>query len=120
MKRMVDRLLVENYRRRAQSDAGRGHGRIDGRTPPRGPENSLCVGTGRLAPSNANQVAQACKIIEGLGLEISTPDKREILELRGGDRVVFDWRSRRSLFRSQEAGSAAGGPGDATIGRSAP
>jgi hypothetical protein len=109
MKRMVDRLLVENYRRRALG--GHLHAVL---------ENSLCVGTGWLAPSNANQVAQACKIIEGLGLEISTPDKREILELRGGDRVVFDWRSRRSLFRSQEAGSAAGGPGDATIGRSAP
>jgi uncharacterized protein (DUF849 family) len=30
------------------------------------------------------------KIIEGLGLEVATPDEaREILELKGGDRVAF-------------------------------
>jgi uncharacterized protein (DUF849 family) len=30
------------------------------------------------------------QIIEGLGLELATPDEaREILELKGGDRVAF-------------------------------
>ena len=33
---------------------------------------------------------QVRKIIEGLGLEVATPDEaREILELKGGDRVAF-------------------------------
>ena len=36
------------------------------------------------------QVTTARQIIEGLGLEIATPDEaREILELKGGDRVNF-------------------------------
>ena len=40
--------------------------------------------------SNAEQVTQARQIIEGLGLEVATPDEaREILELKGGDKVAF-------------------------------
>jgi uncharacterized protein (DUF849 family) len=32
----------------------------------------------------------ARKIIEGLGMEVATPDEaREILELKGGDKVAF-------------------------------
>ena len=43
-----------------------------------------------LARSNAEQVQKARQIIEGLGLEIATPDDaREILELKGPDRVAF-------------------------------
>ncbi len=35
-------------------------------------------------------MTQVRKIIEDLGLEIATPDEaREILELKGGDRVAF-------------------------------
>jgi uncharacterized protein (DUF849 family) len=35
-------------------------------------------------------VTQVRKIIEGLGLEIASPDEaREILQLKGGDKVVF-------------------------------
>jgi uncharacterized protein (DUF849 family) len=55
-----------------------------------GLEDSLWVGPGQLAPSNAAQVTQARKILEGLGLEVATPDEaREILSLKGGDKVGF-------------------------------
>jgi uncharacterized protein (DUF849 family) len=55
-----------------------------------GLEDSLWVGAGQLAPSNAAQVLQVRKIIEGLGLEAATADEaREILSLKGGDRVGF-------------------------------
>jgi uncharacterized protein (DUF849 family) len=41
-----------------------------------------------MAASNAEQVTLARKIIEGLGLEIATPDEaREILDLKGGDKL---------------------------------
>ena len=47
-------------------------------------------GPGRLAGSNAEQVRALRQIIEGLGLSVATPDEaREILELKGGDRVAF-------------------------------
>jgi uncharacterized protein (DUF849 family) len=55
-----------------------------------GLEDSLWIGRGKLAESNAEQVRLARQIIEGLGLEIATPDDaREILELKGADRVAF-------------------------------
>lgn len=38
----------------------------------------------------ADQVRMVRKMIEGLGLEIATPDEaREILSLKGGDQVGF-------------------------------
>ena len=55
-----------------------------------GLEDSLWLGRGRLAESNAAQVRQVRQIIEGLGLEVATPDEaREILSLKGADRVGF-------------------------------
>jgi uncharacterized protein (DUF849 family) len=55
-----------------------------------GLEDSLWIGPGKLAESNAAQVTQARQIIEGLGYQIATPDEaREILELKGGDKVAF-------------------------------
>jgi uncharacterized protein (DUF849 family) len=55
-----------------------------------GLEDSLWIGAGRMAESNAQQVRQVRKIIEGLGLEIATPDEaREILQLKGADKVAF-------------------------------
>jgi uncharacterized protein (DUF849 family) len=43
-----------------------------------------------LAESNAQQVTRVRKIIEGLGLEVASPDEaREILALKGGDKVNF-------------------------------
>ena len=55
-----------------------------------GLEDSLWAGPSRFATSNAEQVHSVRQIIEGLGLEIATPDEaREILSLKGGDRVGF-------------------------------
>jgi uncharacterized protein (DUF849 family) len=55
-----------------------------------GLEDSLWLGPGKLAESNAAQVRAARGIIEGLGLEVATPDEaREILALKGGANVAF-------------------------------
>lgn len=55
-----------------------------------GLEDSLWIGRGKLAGSNAAQVRQVRQIVEGLGLEIATPDEaRAILQLKGADRVAF-------------------------------
>jgi uncharacterized protein (DUF849 family) len=55
-----------------------------------GLEDSLWIGPGKLAVSNAQQVKQVRQIVEGLGLTIATPDDaREILALKGGDKVAF-------------------------------
>ena len=55
-----------------------------------GLEDSLWAGKGRLAQSNAEQVRSVRQIIEGLGLQIATPeDARRILQLRAATR----WRS---------------------------
>src|SRR5947207_2170729 len=49
-----------------------------------GLEDSLWIGPGKLAETNAQQVTAARQIIEGLGLEIATPDEaREMLKLKG-------------------------------------
>jgi uncharacterized protein (DUF849 family) len=55
-----------------------------------GLEDSLYIGKGELATSNAQQVAKIRRILEDLSLEIATPtEAREILKLKGGDRVGF-------------------------------
>ena len=55
-----------------------------------GLEDSLYIGRGKLARSNAEQVAKIRRILEELSLEIATPDEaREILKLKGADRVGF-------------------------------
>ncbi len=55
-----------------------------------GLEDSLYIGKGKLATSNAEQVRKIRTIIEELGLEIATPNEaREMLALKGGDRVGF-------------------------------
>jgi uncharacterized protein (DUF849 family) len=55
-----------------------------------GLEDSLYLGKGELAKSNAEQVAKIRRILEELSLEIATPtEAREILKLKGGDRVGF-------------------------------
>jgi len=96
MRRTADRLFGrENYRWSvlgagrnqmpvaAMSAAMGGNVRV-------GLEDSLWLGRGKLAESNAAQVRQARQIIEGLGLEIATPDEaRETLELKGADKVAF-------------------------------
>ncbi|MDT1064166.1 3-keto-5-aminohexanoate cleavage protein [Paracoccus sp. CPCC 101403] len=95
MKRTADRLFGDNYRWSvlgagknqmaiaAMAAAMGGHVRV-------GLEDSLWNGPGRLAQSNAEQVARARQIIEGLGLEIATADEaREILALKGPETVAF-------------------------------
>ncbi|HWL58310.1 MAG TPA: 3-keto-5-aminohexanoate cleavage protein [Paracoccus sp. (in: a-proteobacteria)] len=55
-----------------------------------GLEDSLYIGRGKLATSNAEQVAKIRRIVEELGLEVATPaEAREILALKGADRVNF-------------------------------
>ena len=53
-------------------------------------EDSLFISRGKLASSNAEQVRKIRRIVEDLGCEVATPDEaREILALKGGDRVKF-------------------------------
>jgi uncharacterized protein (DUF849 family) len=55
-----------------------------------GLEDSLYIGRGQLASSNAEQVEKAVRILEEMGREIATPDEaREMLGLKGGDAVKF-------------------------------
>ena len=55
-----------------------------------GLEDSLYLGKGELAPTNASQVTKIRRIMEDLSLEIATPDEaREMLNLKGGDQVDF-------------------------------
>ena len=55
-----------------------------------GLEDSLYIAKGKLASSNAEQVSKIRRILEDLSLEIATPaEAREILHLKGGDRVGF-------------------------------
>ena len=55
-----------------------------------GLEDSLWLGRGQLASSNAEQVAKARRMLEELGLQVATPnDAREMLKLKGGRNVGF-------------------------------
>ena len=55
-----------------------------------GLEDSLFIGKGELATSNAQQVRKVRTIVESLGLEVATPAQaRERLALKGGDQVGF-------------------------------
>ena len=55
-----------------------------------GLEDSLYIGKGELAKSNAEQVDKIRGIIENLGLVVATPDEaRERLALKGVDQVKF-------------------------------
>ena len=95
MKRTADRLFGDQYKWSvlgagknqlaiaAQAAAMGGNVRV-------GLEDSLWAGKGKLATSNAEQVRMVRQIIEGLGRSIATPDEaREILSLKGGDKVAF-------------------------------
>ncbi|MEO0677893.1 MAG: 3-keto-5-aminohexanoate cleavage protein, partial [Pseudomonadota bacterium] len=55
-----------------------------------GLEDSLFISRGKLAESNAQQVAKVRRVIEELGSEVASPaEAREMLDLKGGDRVAF-------------------------------
>ena len=95
MKRTADRLFGDDYRWSvlpagrsqmpigAQSAAMGGHVRV-------GLEDSLWDGPGQLAKTNAVQVQRMRAILEGMSLEVATPDDaRQILQLKGGNNVAF-------------------------------
>ena len=55
-----------------------------------GLEDSLYLGPGVRAKSNADQVRKICRILEELSFEIATPsDAREMLHLKGAEKVHF-------------------------------
>lgn len=95
MKRTADRLFGDAYQ---WSVLGAGRNQLPiaamavsmGGNLRVGLEDSLWIGPGQLAKTNAEQVRAARKIIEGLGLDIATPDDaREMLQLKGADKVNF-------------------------------
>ena len=95
MKRTADRLFGDSYR---WSVLGAGRNQMPiaamaaamGGNVRVGLEDSLWLGKGRLAESNATQVRQVRQIIDGLGLDVASPEEaREILALKGGDKVAF-------------------------------
>jgi uncharacterized protein (DUF849 family) len=95
MKRTADRLFGADYRWSVLG-AGRNQMAIAAMSAAMGGnvrvglEDSLWIGPGQLAKSNAEQVTKVRQIIEGLGLSIATPDEaREILALKGADKVAF-------------------------------
>ena len=95
MRRTADRLFGDAYQ---WSILGAGRhqtnlvtmGAIMGGNVRVGLEDSLYIGKGKLAKSNAEQVAKIRRIIEELSLEVATPDEaRKMLDLKGGDQVAF-------------------------------
>jgi uncharacterized protein (DUF849 family) len=55
-----------------------------------GLEDSLWLGRGQLAKSNAEQVGKARRLLEELGLVVATPDDaRQMLKLKGARNVAF-------------------------------
>jgi 3,5-dioxohexanoate:acetyl-CoA acetone transferase len=55
-----------------------------------GLEDSIYVGKGKLAESNAAQVKRIRTILENLSLEVaSAQEARMMLDLKGGDQVAF-------------------------------
>jgi len=95
MKRTADRLFGDAYRwsvlgaGRAQMPIAAMAAAMGGNVRV-GLEDSLWIGPGRLATSNAEQVRKVRQIIEGLGLEVASPaEARAILALKGGDAVAF-------------------------------
>jgi uncharacterized protein (DUF849 family) len=95
MKRTADRLFGDQYQ---WSVLGAGRNQLPiatqsvalGGNVRVGLEDSLWIGPGRLAESNAQQVRAVRQVIEGLGLEVASPDEaREMLQLKGGDKVNF-------------------------------
>jgi len=96
MRRTADRLFGRDTYRWSVLGAGRNQMPIAaiaaamGGNVRVGLEDSLWIGPGKLAHSNAQQVRQVRRIVEGLGRDIATPDEaREILALKGADKVAF-------------------------------
>ena len=95
MKRIADKLFGDSYAWSILA-AGRHQlplvsmGAIMGGNVRVGLEDSLWIGRGKLATSNADQVSAIRAIVENLSLEIASPDEaRAMLALKGGDAVAF-------------------------------
>jgi uncharacterized protein (DUF849 family) len=95
MKQTADRLFGEDYRwsvlaaGRAQIPFATQAAMMGGNLRV-GLEDNLYIARGKLASSNAEQVAKIRRIVEELGYVAATPaETREILGLKGADRVNF-------------------------------
>jgi uncharacterized protein (DUF849 family) len=95
MRRIADKLFGDQYRWSVLA-AGRHQlgfvttAAIMGGNVRVGLEDSLYVGKGQLAKSNAEQVRRIRIILENLSLEVASPkEAREALALKGGDQVGF-------------------------------
>lgn len=95
MKRTADRLFGDDYQ---WSILGAGRNQIplasmglaQGSNVRVGLEDSLWIGPGELAQSNADQVTKVRQVIEGLSLDVATPDEaRAMLQLKGSEQVEF-------------------------------
>jgi uncharacterized protein (DUF849 family) len=95
MKRTADRLFGNDY---VWSILGTGRSQIplatigtaQGSNVRVGLEDSLWIGPGKLAESNADQVGKIREVLHGLSLEIATPNEaRQILALKGANEVNF-------------------------------
>jgi len=95
MKRTADRLFGDAY---LWSVLGAGRNQmfvaamsaVMGGNVRVGLEDSLWLGRGTLAKTNAEQVGKIRRILEELGLQVATPDEaREMLKLKGGRNVAF-------------------------------
>jgi uncharacterized protein (DUF849 family) len=93
MRRTADRLFGDQYE---WSVLGAGRNQLTiaalsasmGGNVRVGLEDSLWLGPGQLAESNAAQVRAARTMLEAMGLAIASPaDAREMLALKGGDRI---------------------------------
>ncbi|MBL8671042.1 MAG: 3-keto-5-aminohexanoate cleavage protein [Alphaproteobacteria bacterium] len=95
MRRIADKLFGRDYHWSILA-AGRHQlpfvtqGAIMGGNVRVGLEDSLWLGKGALAKSNAEQVARVVQILKGLSLDVAKPaEARKMLGLKGGDRVKF-------------------------------
>jgi uncharacterized protein (DUF849 family) len=95
MKHTADRLFGDQY---LWSILGAGRhqmglvtmGALMGGNVRVGLEDSIYVGKGQLAKSNAQQVAKIRRILEDLSMEIATPaEARKMLQLKGAANVAF-------------------------------
>ncbi|HWL27533.1 MAG TPA: 3-keto-5-aminohexanoate cleavage protein [Burkholderiaceae bacterium] len=95
MRRTADRLFGDDYQ---WSILGAGRNQIPlatmgaamGSNVRVGLEDSLWIGPGQLASSNAEQVSRMRTILEALNLDIATPDEaRSMLQLKGASQVAF-------------------------------
>ena len=95
MKSIADRLFGEDYLFSALA-AGRHQmplvtlSALLGGSVRVGMEDSLYLGRGQMATSNAQQVAKIRGIVEELGFEIATPaEARAMMRTKGADQVAF-------------------------------